>query len=106
MLIMSLFTGEEDTLEEQLPVRSPAPDYTSLKKETQSFTKQVQDFFSGGKVIVEKVCFIHFPIPKFSTNFKAFSSLHEPLHPLKILGSTYQVNHLLPVVKYLLGKNS
>lgn len=83
---MLSFTGEEDKLEEELPVRSPAPDYTSLKKETQNFTKQVQDFFAGGKVIIEKVHVLHtcfdrgknIQLPKTSTNsnfsLKALSS--------------------------------
>lgn len=50
-----MFTGEEDTLEDQLPLRSPAPNYESLKKDTREFTRRVQDFFAAGKVIKEKV---------------------------------------------------
>lgn len=50
-----MFTGEEDSLEDQLPPRSPAPNYESLKKDTQEFTRRVQDFFAAGKVIKEKV---------------------------------------------------
>lgn len=46
--------GEEDSLEDQLPPRSPAPNYESLKKDTQKFTRRVQDFFAAGKVIKEK----------------------------------------------------
>lgn len=46
--------GEEDTLEDQLPLRSPAPNYESLKKDTREFTRRVQDFFAAGKVIKEK----------------------------------------------------
>lgn len=46
--------GEEDSLEDQLPPRSPAPNYESLKKDTQEFTRRVQDFFAAGKVIKEK----------------------------------------------------
>lgn len=46
--------GEEDTLEDQLPLRSPAPNYESLKKDTREFTRRIQDFFAAGKVIKEK----------------------------------------------------
>lgn len=46
--------GEEHSLEDQLPLRSPAPNYESLKKDTQEFTRRVQDFFAAGKVIKEK----------------------------------------------------
>lgn len=50
-----MFTGEEHSLEDQLPLRSPALNYKSLKKDTQEFTRRVQDFFAAGKVIKEKV---------------------------------------------------
>lgn len=46
--------GEEDSLDEQLPLRSPAPNYESLRKDTQEFTQRVQDFLAAGKVIKEK----------------------------------------------------
>ena len=52
---LALVLGEEDSLEEQLPSRSPAPNYTALKGDTEEFTHRVQDFLAAGRVIKEKV---------------------------------------------------
>ncbi|XP_062593080.1 putative RNA polymerase II subunit B1 CTD phosphatase RPAP2 [Saccostrea cucullata] len=46
--------GEQESLEDKLPVRSLAPDYKSLKKETEDFSQRVNSFFAGGKAVTEK----------------------------------------------------